>query len=77
MSQFNLYDKVKVIDNNGRTIKEGIIMVLTTTGARIYNDKASREEYHTDSIVRPEWFAFKSDRHEIKLIQPNLRSLTS
>ncbi len=67
---FDIYDEVRVVDRNKRLIKEGLILELTSIGARIYNPKASDEEYYTDIIQGAEWFSF--DCHEYKIV-PRLR----
>ena len=56
---FNIGDTVRVVDKERRTlVKEGLIVDLTTSGARVYQPKC--EYPFTDSITFAEWFPFDS-----------------
>ncbi len=65
---FNQFDTVKAVAGNGKTIKEGLVVAQTTHGARIYDPKT--EEFCTDSLINPEWFAFNSKECRVVLIKP-------
>ena len=58
INQFELYDTVRVIDKNGRLVKEGIIVEMTSSGAKVYDSKC--EHPYTDNIQFCEWFPFHS-----------------
>lgn len=70
---FNMLDKVKVVSGKGsskqKTIKEGIIVALTTTGAKIYDSK--QESPFTDTVTGAEWFPFESSQSQIRMVEPH------
>lgn len=55
---FNLNDNVRVIDEDGKTVKEGVIVAMTNVGARVCSTK--NEFPFTDIPAHAEWFAFRS-----------------
>jgi hypothetical protein len=61
---FNLFDTVRVVEAGGRLVKEGVIVQLTTVGARVYQAKC--DPPLTDDPKYPEWFPFNSK--ELKMI---------
>jgi hypothetical protein len=64
---FNLFDTVKVVDSNKRLVKEGIIVKLTTVGARVYQPKC--EPPFTDSAEFAEWFPFQAKEMSMVLVK--------
>jgi len=55
---FELYDKVRVVNDKNRLIKEGIIVELTSHGAKVYDPNT--EWPFTDNVQFAEWFPFSS-----------------
>ena len=67
-SMFKVLDKVKVM--RGRNVvKEGIIVSITSSGARVYDDELDEYPF-TDTIAFAEWFPFESPEQCIKMIRP-------
>jgi len=62
---FNIYDKVRVVDADRRTIKNGFIVSMTDKGARVYSPNL--EAPYTDDMAFAEWFPFESK--EISIIK--------
>ncbi len=62
---FDINDKVRVITNKDkRTIKEGIVVAMTSSGARVYDPFC--ELPFSDNMQFAEWFPFASK--EVKIM---------
>ncbi len=68
---FNMLDTVRVVDNNNKTIKEGLVVEITTMGLKIYDPKT--EFPFSDRVFGAEWFPFSSSQSTIVLIKAHKR----
>jgi len=72
---FDLLDVVKVVDSGNKTIKEGIIVELTSRGARVYQPKC--DPPFSDNQEFAEWFPFNSAERKIILGSAKGRKIKS
>jgi hypothetical protein len=70
---FNMLDKVRVVRGR-QTIKEGIVVALTTSGARVYDNELDEADFpFTDSVFFAEWFPFQSAEQHLVVVKPHIR----
>lgn len=67
MNSYHIHDKVKVVDEKGKLIKEGVITGLTTCGAQVFNPKC--EKPFSDSPETAEWFPFDAPKRKMIVLQ--------
>lgn len=66
-NKFEMYDQVQIVDKNRKLVKEGFVVELSSSGARVYDSKC--ELPYSDSICFAEWFPFESlERRMVKTL---------
>lgn len=62
-NNISLFDKVRVVNRKGETIKEGVVVGLTSGGANIFQPKCDWP--FADNMQFAEWFAFDAKESRI------------
>jgi hypothetical protein len=61
---FKMFEKVRVVNKKNETVKEGIVVALTSRGARVYSRRL--DPPFTDNALYSEWFPY--DCQELRII---------